>query len=66
VLALTTIGFSRNNLFDSARMFLETNRSSVIFGFFAGILGSAYHTPGPRSFFVAHWGDGRLKAFVPP
>jgi hypothetical protein len=46
-LALTAIGFSRYNLFDSARMSMKTNRSSVIFGFFAGILGSAHHTPCP-------------------
>ena len=47
VLALAVIGFSAYNLIHPERFTLETNRSAYIFGFVAGILGSAYNTHGP-------------------
>ena len=46
-LALTVIGFSLFNLIDPERLSLKTDRTAYIFGFIAGILGSAYNTHGP-------------------
>ncbi|MCF8079375.1 MAG: sulfite exporter TauE/SafE family protein [Desulfobacterales bacterium] len=46
-LALIVIGFSLYNLVDPARLSLKSDRSAFVFGFFAGILGSAYNTHGP-------------------
>lgn len=47
VLAILVIGFSLYNLINPERLTLKTERSAYIFGFIAGILGSAYNTHGP-------------------